>query len=102
MSLYIVGSYSSKETTIWRLSSPRFDADDRIRGYTKCSKIADINGKTFVETASWIPMGLIVRRYGEASFEESQDADEYNTALDALLEIEAAKERARIEYEKTH
>ena len=103
MSLFLVQtSYDSKETEIYRLSSPMLDADERIRGYTNCSKIADHNGKTFAVTGAWIPIRLVVRRYGEASFQESQDAAEYNTALDELLEIEAAKQRARIEYEKTH
>jgi hypothetical protein len=103
MSLYLVQtSYVSKETEIYRLDSPMLDADERIRGYMNCSKIADNNGKTFAVTASWIPIALVVRKYGEASAQEAQEAADYNTALDALLEIEADKERARIEYEKTH
>jgi hypothetical protein len=103
MSLYLVKDLpDSEKVDVYRLGSPTKKADGTIFGYTACCQIANHDGKTFALTYIWIPVGLIVRKYGEDSFQESQEAAEYNKALDELLEIEAAKERARIEDEKTH
>jgi hypothetical protein len=103
MSLYLVKeSRDSEKVDVYRLGSPTKEADGTIIGYTSCSQIADYEGKTFASTNIWIPASLIVRKYGEASAQEAQEAAEYNTALDELLEIEAAKERARKEWEETH
>lgn len=103
MSLCLVkDARDSEKVDVYRLGSPVKNPDETIMGYTSCSQIANYNGKTFALTHIWIPVGLIVRKYGEASAQEAEEAAEYNTALDHLLEIEAEKERARIEYEKTH
>ena len=103
MSLCLVKeSRDSEKVDVYRIGKPMQDKDGKIMGYTSCSQIANNNGKTFASVVSWIPVGLIVRKYGEASAQEAEEAAEYNTALDHLLEIEAEKERARIEYEKTH
>ena len=92
MSLYFVRDLpNSEKVYIYRLDSPVKNPDETIMGYTSCSRIADDKGKTFALTHLWIPVGLIVRKYGEASAEEAQEAAEYNTALDELLEIEAKK-----------
>jgi len=96
--LYLVKEDHKVEPEIYRLGWPMKNPDGSIMGYTECSKIVEYDGKKLAFGGTWIPVGLIVRKYGELTDMEAYRARLYNKELDVLLLKEAERKAALEKY----
>jgi hypothetical protein len=96
--LYLVKEDHKAEPEIYRLGWPMKNPDGSIMGYTECSKIVEWDGKKLAFGGTWIPVGLVVRRYGMRCDCERRKAYIYNMELDVLLLKEAERKAALEKY----